>query len=503
MGIMRFIWICLLLVACVPSPPQLTAIAETSRAQTLTAAPALTPTFTPTATITPTPTITSTPTLPPEPVLVGAGDIADCSSEGDDITARLLDRIEGTVYTTGDNAYGSGTTTQFSECYDPTWGRHKARTRPSAGNHDYITPGAAGYFGYFGPLAGNPGEGFYSYDLGDWHIIVLNSNVSVRAGSPQETWLRADLAAHPVACTLAYWHHPRFSSGINHGSDTSMHPLWQALYDYGADVVLNGHEHNYERFALQNPAGEADPVRGLREFVVGTGGKVLYAFSPRPAPNTEVRDSRTFGVLKLTLHPTSYSWEFIPEPGKTFTDSGTAPCVTPDLPAALASVVPIEQLTFTPTDDATVNAESPDSNFGSDPLLKTDQDPQEDFLMKFTVSGTEGRHVERAILELYNLNSSDRGVEIYEMSENAWSEMSVTWNSAPSASTNPISILAPISAKGWHEVDLSTFITRDGTYSIRIVPASDDGADFSSKEGPVEWIPRLVLEIAVTATPTP
>jgi hypothetical protein len=260
------------------------------------------------------------------PVLVGAGDIATCSGTGDEATANLLDGIAGTVFTTGDNVYPDGTSAEFANCYDPTWGRHKARTRPSAGNHDYHTQGAAGYYSYFGAAAGDPSKGYYSYNLGDWHIIVLNSEISAGANSAQVQWLRADLAAHPVACTAAYWHKPRFSSGEHHGSSTSMRPLWQALYDFGADVVLAGHEHNYERFAPQDPEGVADPARGIREFVVGMGGRSHYAFGT-PIANSEVRNADTYGVLKLTLHPTSYTWEFIPEAGKTFTDSGTASCV--------------------------------------------------------------------------------------------------------------------------------------------------------------------------------
>ena len=283
---------------------------------------------------TPIPTATSTPTVQPattdtplpDAILVGAGDIAHCGNDGDERTADLLDNIPGTVFTTGDNAYNDGTLEQFVECYDPSWGRHKDRTYPSAGNHDYHTADGAGYYEYFGSMAGEPGKGYYSYDLGAWHIIVLNSIISVAAGSTQEQWLRADLAAHPVACTLAYWHYPRFSSGALHGSDPSMQPLWQALYDYGADVVLAGHEHNYERFAPQDPSGNADPMHGIRQFVVGTGGRSFYAFGA-PIANSEVRNNDTYGVLKLTLHLTSYTWEFIPEAGKTFNDSGNAACV--------------------------------------------------------------------------------------------------------------------------------------------------------------------------------
>jgi len=262
------------------------------------------------------------------PVLVGAGDIAGCAGTGDEATAALLDSIPGTVATFGDNVYESGTAEQFTNCYDPSWGRHKARTRPAAGNHDYNTSGASGYFNYFGAAAGDPDQGYYSYDLGAWHLVVINSNCSdvsgCGAGSPQEEWLRADLAAHPVSCTLAYWHHPRFSSGP-HGNSTSMQDIWQALYDYGADVVLNGHDHDYERFAPQDPNGLADPVRGIREFVVGTGGRSHYTIST-PIANSEAHNDDTFGVLKLTLHPTGYDWEFIPEAGKTFSDSGSEAC---------------------------------------------------------------------------------------------------------------------------------------------------------------------------------
>jgi hypothetical protein len=292
------------------------------------AAPTLSPTYTSPPTLATTSTPTETPLPASDPVLVGAGDIAGCSSDGDEATAGLLDSISGTVFTTGDNAYPDGTAEEFANCYDPSWGRHKARTYPSPGNHDYHTADAAGYFDYFSSLAGEPGKGYYSYDLGAWHIIALNSSISVKAGSQQEQWLRADLAAHPVACTLAYWHYPRFSSGTVHGSDASMQPLWQALYEYGADVVLNGHEHNYERFAPQDPRGIADPTRGIREFVIGSGGYSHYTFG-NPIANSEVRNGDTYGVLKLTLHLTSYSWEFIPEAGKTFTDSGDAPCINP------------------------------------------------------------------------------------------------------------------------------------------------------------------------------
>ncbi len=272
---------------------------------------------------------TEQPTAPdPNPgapaVLVGAGDIAVCGSDDDEATALLLDAIAGTVFTTGDNAYEDGTAQEFTDCYHPSWGRHQARTRPSPGNHDYHTSGASGYYGYFGASAGDPAEGYYSYELGAWHVVALNSNIDVSAGSVQLQWLAADLAAHSAACTAAYWHHPRFSSGV-HGNDAGMQDLWQVLYDAGVDVVLNGHDHDYERFAPQDPAGNADPARGIREFVVGTGGRSLRAFGTA-ASNSQVRNSDTHGVLKLTLYDSRYEWEFIPVAGQTFSDSGTADC---------------------------------------------------------------------------------------------------------------------------------------------------------------------------------
>jgi len=258
-------------------------------------------------------------------VFVGAGDIADCSSSGDQATATLLDGISGTVFTAGDNAYEDGSALNFTNCYQPTWGRHKARTKPAPGNHDYHISGATDYFAYFGSAAGPSGRGYYSYDLGDWHIVSLNSEVSMSVGSAQEQWLRADLAASTKQCTLAYWHKPRFSSGTTHGSLSSAQPLWQALYDHGAEIAIAAHEHNYERFAPQTPTGAADPIRGIREFVVGTGGRSHYTGFSKIS-NSEVFNGSTWGVLKLTLGSGTYSWQFVPVAGATFTDSGSGQC---------------------------------------------------------------------------------------------------------------------------------------------------------------------------------
>jgi hypothetical protein len=262
-------------------------------------------------------------------ILVGAGDIADCKDlTGAEATAKLLDQLPGTVMAVGDLAYPDGSKENFV-CYDKTWGRAKSRTRPAAGNHEFHSAGGTPYFDYFGAAAGDPKTGYYSYELGAWHVVVLNSECQdvggCEAGSPQEKWLRADLAAHAVACTLAYWHKPLFSSGSAHGNDLTVKGLFQALYEANADVVINGHDHDYERFAPQTPDGAADPARGIREFVAGTGGKNHRPFG-EPKPNSEVRDATAFGVLKLTLKPGGYDWQFIPEAGKTFTDSGSGIC---------------------------------------------------------------------------------------------------------------------------------------------------------------------------------
>lgn len=269
------------------------------------------------------------PEIGPADVLLAAGDIADCQAPNDEATARLLDSIPGAVAVLGDNAYEDGSAADYSNCYAPSWGRHKARTKPAVGNHEYQTAGAAGYYGYFGAVAGDPAKGYYSYDVGaNWHIIVLNSNcsiVSCSAGSPQEVWLRADLAANPKPCVLAYFHHPRFNSGTGHGNDVNVAPFWQALYDAGADVILNGHEHLYERFGPQTPAAVADAARGIRQFTVGTGGRSFYSFGAIQ-PNSEVRNNSTYGVLRLSLGVGSYGWQFVPVAGQTFTDSGTASC---------------------------------------------------------------------------------------------------------------------------------------------------------------------------------
>jgi acid phosphatase type 7 len=275
------------------------------------------------ASATPASTGSRTPTPSSAPsgsvVLVGAGDIASCSRNQDESTARLLDNISGTVFTTGDNVYPDGTSSEFTNCYGPTWGRHKARTKPVPGNHDYHTSGASGYFQYFNNI-----PAYYAYNLGSWRIYALNSEISMSSSSAQVTWLQNDLAANPRQCVLAYWHKPRWSSGNNHGSSSAVQTLWQVLYNAGAELVINGHEHNYERFSEMNASGSA-VSQGLREIVVGTGGAGLYSFGS-PLSASQVRNSSTFGVLKLTLRATGYDWQFVPVAGSTFTDSGSDTC---------------------------------------------------------------------------------------------------------------------------------------------------------------------------------
>jgi hypothetical protein len=261
---------------------------------------------------------------PKSEVLIAAGDIAECPRQADEATAAIVDTLPGTVAVLGDNVYDNGTAEEYANCYHPSWGRHKARTRPTPGNHEYGSPGAAPYFAYFGAAAGTPGEGWYSYDLGKWHIVVLNSELPRSVDSPQMQWLRADLAANPVRCTLAYWHKPRFSSGP-HGNNTGMAPFWDALYAAGADVVLVGHDHTYERFAPQAPDGTADPTRGIRQFVVGTGGRSAYAFKSTPAANSEVRFNASPGVLRMELDDAGYRWRFIPVAGAS-PDEGSGTC---------------------------------------------------------------------------------------------------------------------------------------------------------------------------------
>lgn len=261
--------------------------------------------------------------LATDPVLVGAGDIASCRSSGDEATARLLDDIPGTVFTVGDNAYSAGEANPMT-CFNASWGRHKKRTRPVPGNHEYHEGYIDKYFDYFGSAAGEKGKGYYSYNLGRWHIIALNSVISAHWSDEQGEWLRDDLARNRHGCTLAYFHHPRFSSGP-HSRTKQAEELWWMLAERGVDVVVNGHDHIYERFAPVDKNGKRNDKAGMRQFIVGTGGATPYEMR-REAPNSEVRNSATHGVLKLTLKSGGYDWKFVPVRGSRFTDSGSGSC---------------------------------------------------------------------------------------------------------------------------------------------------------------------------------
>jgi hypothetical protein len=263
-------------------------------------------------------------------VMVGAGDIAVCGKSDDEATAALVNAIPGEVFALGDNVYEDGTTAEFNNCYNPSWGAFKSRTHPAAGNHEYNTSGALPYYAYFGAAAGAVGQGYYSYDVGAWHVIVLNSNISTAAGSAQVQWLESDLSANQNFCTMAYWHHPLYSSiggtsGTTGATISSLRPLWDALYAAGADLVLTGHRHVYERLRAMRPDGTPDDATGIRSFVVGTGGNSGGDLT-NIFPTSEEREGRTYGVMKLTLHAGSYDWQFIPVAGETYTDSGTGAC---------------------------------------------------------------------------------------------------------------------------------------------------------------------------------
>jgi len=286
---------------------------------------------------------TATPAPPHDPVIAAAGDIA-CDPRhhlGPDIEAMLggceaaatyaliAAKKPSAVLALGDEQYEDGALEAFQQSYAKTWGQVKAITHPTPGNHEYYSsPSADGYFTYFGAAAGDRSKGYYSFNLGGWHIIALNGNCGFvggcASGSKQERWLKADLASHPAGCTLAYWHQPRFSSATHH-SDATYADLWRDLYAAHADVVLGGHDHDYERFAPQTPDGASDPQAGIREFVVGTGGRSHSIFL-RVEKNSESRAAGTFGVLFLSLHSHGYDWRFTPIAGYLFSDSGSGAC---------------------------------------------------------------------------------------------------------------------------------------------------------------------------------
>lgn len=266
--------------------------------------------------------------------IYAAGDIADCrkmpaaeshaAETAALIATRLANDKNAAVLTVGDHTYPVGLLSEFYDCYDKTWGQFKARTHPAPGNHEYYTPEASGYYGYFTEPNDTGRRSYYSVEIGTWHVVSLNSNLREHAYAAQLAWLKEDLAKHPATCTLAYWHHPVFSSG-GHGNNSFMKETWKILEDANADVILSGHDHDYERFAPQNVSGERDDQYGMREFIIGTGGAYLTPMFLRKE-NSEIRNNTTFGVLKMVLKEDSYEWEFLPVAGSTFTDRGSGKC---------------------------------------------------------------------------------------------------------------------------------------------------------------------------------
>ena len=535
-----------------------------------------------------------------DPVIAAAGDIACdpadanfANGSGNPSACRqkftsdlLVNAGLSAVLDLGDNQYFCGGLPAFLQSYDLSWGRVKSITHPSVGNHEYLTAGgtgcditneaAAGYFQYFGSAAGTPGQGYYSFDIGAWHIIALNSNCGDIGGcspsSAEYQWLQSDLSSHKNLCTLAYWHIPLFSSGGRAAINTQA--LWNLLYSKNADLILNGHDHIYERFAPQDPSAVADPSRGIREFIVGTGGSNHTAIA-QVAANSEVRNTNTYGVLKLTLHSTGYDWKFQHESAGSFSDSGTDVChgdgSAPTAPTnfrptsvawneiglswtastdnvgvtgyqvfrdgtQIATVkgtsytddtvqpgtnytyyvtatdasgltsrasntisqltpVPPNTLVFTPTDDTYIESGSPTTNFGASRQLLVDNSPVRNMLLKFTVSGVNRQEIISAKLRLYCLQGSGNGGAFHRVSDTTWSEDSVNWNTAPASDPAIVDTLGSVSAGHWYEVDVTSLVTGDGTYSLRATSSSTDGAYYSSKEGTAGFAPQLLIAL--------
>jgi hypothetical protein len=467
-----------------------------------------------------------------DPVIAAAGDIA-CDpaadgfndGEGNPTSCRqkftsdlLVDADLAAVLPLGDVQYECGGYQAFLQSYGPSWGRVKSISHPVVGNHEYLTSAgtdctsdnanAAGYFKYFGSAAGDPSQGYYSYDIGAWHLIALNSNCQDAGGcnyaSPQARWLRVDLATHRNLCTLAYWHIPLFSSGGRTAVNTQA--MWEILYNNGVDVVLNGHDHIYERFAPQTPDGELDTVRGIRQFVVGTGG-ANFTEIESIAANSEVRNNDTYGVLKLTLHPDSYDWQFVPEAGKTFKDSGTtkcygdsstdspglAPTLTP-APLQVASPTPATS-TFTlfPVADAYISKPKPNSNFGASNMLRVYGGPLGASYLRFEIQGLPGP-VRRATLRLYAHSESNDGVQVRAVPDNAWDESAITYGNAPPIG-DLIASSDPFQAKQWTSVDLTSLIRGNGTYSIVLITFNNTPFSLASRDAIPAYRPQLVVDV--------
>jgi hypothetical protein len=532
-------------IAPTPTSGSTAVVSPTSPAATVTRNPNTTPTSTSLPTFTaspiPSPTRTSTPiTTGGDPIVAAAGDIACDPSDGSfnggtgttnncrqkAVSDLFVGRNFSAVLALGDIQYEDGASSKYLQSFDPSWGRAKNIIRPAVGNHEYLTAGASGYYNYFGAAAGDSRKGYYSYDIGAWHLIALNSNCSqvggCGAGSPQEQWLKADLAAHPTMCTLAYWHHPRFSSG-QHGSSTSYDAFWRALYAAGAEIVLSGHDHDYERFAPQSPTGAADQ-NGIQQFVVGTGGKNHYQFMSIQ-PNSVVRNPDTYGILKLTLHATSYDWQFVPEPGKTFTDSGSRNCIgtastqpTPTnvsaptntpvsnptnvapTPTAIGTNLPAPTatqpappatgtVTFNPAADAYVTAAIPNTNYGGSQQIRFDASPVVNGYLTFNVQGLGGT-IASAKLRLYANSSSSVGCKVFSVPDVSWGERTITYNNAPALGVQ-VGSYGAIRSSTWIEVDVTALVRGNGTFSLAVSGLNGTAVSLASRESANK--PQLVI----------
>ncbi len=457
-----------------------------------------------------------------DPIIAAAGDIAcdpldshfnngngtssDCRQKA---TSDLL--VNGgyaAVLPLGDNQYYCGSLDAFNNSYDLSWGRVKSITYPVVGNHEYLThggsspstgcdlsnSGAAGHYQYFGAAAGSVGQGYYSYDIGTWHLIALNSNCSDAGGcgssSPQGQWLAADLAAHQNFCTLAYWHIPRFSSGGRAASNSQS--FWNLLYANQADLILNGHDHIYERFAPQTPAGLLDPVNGIRQFTIGTGGSGLTSI-PLLAANSEVRDNTTHGIFKLTLHPTSYDWEFVSDGVGSFTDSGTQAChqagPTPT-PTVAPTLVGSQTTTFTPVADSYVDAANPTVNNGLSTNLRVDASPDIRSYIRFNVSGLSSP-ITNATLRIFANSNNSQGIRALQVADNTWGETTINYNNAPPLGSLLASSGA-VTTGTWVSLNVTSYITGNGTFSFGVNTPSSSSSSLASRQSGAN-APQLVI----------
>lgn len=465
-----------------------------------------------------------------DPVIAAAGDIAcdpDSESfndgEGNPNSCRqkytsdlLVNADLAAVLPLGDVQYHCGGYDAFMQSYHPSWGRVRAISRPVVGNHEYLTfggtdctnenAGAAGYFQYFGEAAGDPSQGYYSYDIGAWHLIALNSNCEdaggCNVGSPQIRWLLKDLAASRNLCTLAYWHIPLFSSGGRTATNTRV--MWEILYNHSVEVILTGHDHIYERFAPQRADGTLDVERGIRQFVVGTGGS-NHTELEYLAANSEVRHTGTYGVLMMTLRQASYEWRFVPEEGGTFSDSGIADCHgnipagTPEpttTPVFTETPLPrpaTTAFTFAPAADAYVSKTKPGLNFGASNMLRVYGGPLGASYLRFDVQGLPGT-VARATLRLYAHNPSNAGYQVRSMSDPAWSESTITYGNAPPLG-DLITHSEPFDAKQWTSADLTSLVRGNGAYDIVLISFDGTPLSLASSEAIAPYRPQLVVEV--------